>query len=94
MKVKIMLTILLLSTFMVTSFLSSQELNGVSSMDKDFLDSLPESVRADVLDEMGSKGGDEQNFRRKPSSEISKLETNKRTFKTTISKVSKTHKIC
>jgi len=67
--------ILLLSIFMATSFLSSQELNGVSSMDKDFLDSLPESVRADVLDEMGSKDGDEQNFRRKPSSEISKLET-------------------
>lgn len=66
---------LLTAIFITTSLITSQEMNGISSMDKDFLDSLPESVRADVLDEMKNKGGDEKNFKRKPSSEISKLET-------------------
>jgi protein involved in polysaccharide export with SLBB domain len=68
---KILLPIL----FLTTSFISSQEFNSVDSMDKDFLESLPESVRADVLSEIEAKGDDDKNFKRRPSTEISKLET-------------------
>ena len=46
---------LLTAIFITTSLITSQEMNGISSMDKDFLDSLPESVRADVLDEMKNR---------------------------------------
>jgi protein involved in polysaccharide export with SLBB domain len=67
--------ILLSTIFLATSFISSQELNSINPMDKDFLESLPESVRADVLSEMENKDNDEKNLKRRPSTEISKLET-------------------
>ena len=60
-----------------TSFIYSQELDSIASMDKDFLDSLPESVRADVMSEMKDRGDSDnlKNLQRRPSTEISKLET-------------------
>ena len=67
--------ILLSTILLATSFISSQELNSINSMDKDFLESLPESVRADVLSEMEDKSDDKKNLKRRPSTEISKLET-------------------
>lgn len=67
--------LLLSSIFLLTSFIYSQELDSINSLDKDFLESLPESVRADVLSEMENKSDDKKNFKRRPSSEISKLET-------------------
>ena len=67
--------ILLSTIFLVTFIISSQELDSVNTMDKDFLESLPESVRADVLSEMEAKSDDKKNFKRRPSTEVSKLET-------------------
>ena len=67
--------ILLFTIFLATSFISSQELNSINPMDKDFLESLPESVQADVLSEMENRDNDKKNLKRRPSTEISKLET-------------------
>jgi protein involved in polysaccharide export with SLBB domain len=68
--------ILFLSLFILTSFVFSQEKNGLGSMDKAFLESLPESVRDDVLAEMEeNENKDKKNYKRRPSSEISKLDT-------------------
>ena len=67
--------ILLFTIFLATSIISSQELNSINPMDKDFLESLPESVQADVLSEMENRDNDKKNLKRRPSTEISKLET-------------------
>ena len=61
--------------FIVSSFISSQEAGNLTSVDKDFLDSLPDSVRSDVMAEMDSKKEDKKNLQRRPSTSISKLET-------------------
>jgi protein involved in polysaccharide export with SLBB domain len=66
--------ILLLSIFVATSFISSQEFGGTNSMDNDFLNSLPDSVRDDVIKEMDANTEDKKNLKRRPSTEISKLE--------------------
>ena len=61
--------------FIVSSFISSQEAGNLTSVDKDFLDSLPDSVRSDVMAEMDSNKEDKKNLQRRPSTSISKLET-------------------
>ena len=68
---KILLSAMLLSS----SLVYSQELGAINPMDKDFLNSLPESVRNDVISEMEDKNEGGQNLQPRPSSEISKLET-------------------
>jgi protein involved in polysaccharide export with SLBB domain len=72
---KILLALMFISPLLIFS----QELDGVGSMDKDFLDSLPESVRADVMAEMQSKNeNSDKNLQSRPSSSISTLETVKK----------------
>ena len=68
---KILLSAILLSS----SLIYSQELGTINPMDKDFLNSLPESVRNDVMSEMEDKDKGGKNLQQRPSSEISKLET-------------------
>ncbi len=47
----------------------------ISQVDQDYLDSLPEDVRKDILEEMSNKEGDDKRILRVPSSSISSLET-------------------
>ena len=44
-------------------------------MDQDFLDSLPESVQSDLMEEMKDKKNDIKNLQSRPSSELLKYET-------------------
>jgi protein involved in polysaccharide export with SLBB domain len=44
-------------------------------MDADFLESLPEAVREDIMSEMQDKSDSKRNLQKRPSTEISKLET-------------------
>lgn len=67
--------ILLLAILSTSTLIYSQDSSNVSAMDKDFLDSLPESVRDDVMSEMKYSTDDSKNLTKRPSSEISKLET-------------------
>jgi protein involved in polysaccharide export with SLBB domain len=67
--------ILLLAILSTSTLIYSQDLSSLSAMDKDFLDSLPESVRDDVMSEMRYSSDDSKNLIKRPSSEISKLET-------------------
>jgi len=64
--------IFLTSILLTSSFIYSQE---TAALDKDFLESLPESVRDDVMSEMGTKEQNDKNLQRRPSSEISNLDT-------------------
>ena len=70
-----MKNIILSALFLSSSFISSQDFGDINSMDKDFLESLPESVRNDVMAEMENQDENDKNLQRRPSSEISKLET-------------------
>ncbi len=62
-------------TLLLANFIESQSMDGVSAMDKDFLESLPEAVRQDVMSEMENAAESEKNLKRRPSTAISKLET-------------------
>ena len=68
--------IFLIYFLMVAPFALSQSLSDAAGLDKDFLESLPETVRDDVMKEMKS-GLDEKtnNLQKRPSSELSKLDT-------------------
>ena len=71
---KILLALIFISPLLIFS----QELDR-AGMDKDFLDSLPDSVRDDVMAEMQSKNDNsDKNLQSRPSSAISTLETVKR----------------
>ena len=68
--------IFLTSILLISSFIYSQEAGALNSIDKDFLESLPESVRDDVMAEMGTKKEqNDKNLQQRPSSEISRLDT-------------------
>ena len=70
---------IILCLFFSAYYLESQSVDGMSGMDKDFLNSLPESVRSDVMSEMESAAKDnEKNLQIRPSSAISKFETVKK----------------
>jgi protein involved in polysaccharide export with SLBB domain len=74
-----MKNILFTAIFILSSSIYSQDLGGISSMDQDFLDSLPDTVRDDVLSEMeDQKSNKDKNLQRRPSSAISKLDVAKR----------------
>ena len=54
----------------------SQSLPDTSAIDKSFLESLPDSVKSDVLEEMKNNSKDKTtNFNKRPSSQLSKLDT-------------------
>ena len=67
---------ILLSAMLITSsFIYSQDLLGANTLDEDFLNSLPDSVRDDVMSEIKNKDKGDKNLQQRPSSKISKLET-------------------
>jgi protein involved in polysaccharide export with SLBB domain len=67
---------ILLSAILITSsFIYSQDLGGLNALDEDFLNSLPDSVRDDVVSEIENKDKGDKNLQQRPSSEIAKLET-------------------
>ena len=67
---------ILLSVMLITSsFIYSQDLGGMKTLDEDFLNSLPDSVRDDVMSEIENTDKDGKNLQQRPSSEIAKLET-------------------
>ncbi len=56
--------------------LNAQAISGIDSLDKDFLGSLPDEVREDVIKELEDNIEDEnKEFPRRPSTELSKLDT-------------------
>lgn len=60
---------------MVSAFLVNAQDN-VTALDQDFLNSLPESVRNDILSEMKETNeNDNRNIKKRPSTELLKLET-------------------
>jgi protein involved in polysaccharide export with SLBB domain len=67
--------ILLSAILLSSSLIYSQDLGAINTMDKDFLNSLPESVRDDVMSEIEGESKVDKNLQQRPSSEISKLET-------------------
>ena len=69
---------LIIIAFILTPFLLSQSMGNVgqNQLDQDFLESLPESVRQDVLNEIQkSNEQDSKNLQKRPSTELSKLTT-------------------
>ena len=58
-----------------SSFLFSQTVPSSAQLDQDYLDSLPEEVRDDVLQEMQNSQSDDEIAPRRPSTKIAKLET-------------------
>ena len=65
---------LILLTLIFTPFSNSQSLSGMEGADKDFFDSLPDSVKDDVLSEMKGSLDEDINVKKRPSSKLSKLE--------------------
>lgn len=64
----------LLSLFLVLHS-ESQSFDDVSALDEDFLNSLPESVQKDLMDEMNEGNESTKNLQSRPSSELLKYET-------------------
>ena len=64
----------LLSLFLVLHS-ESQSFDDVSGLDEDFLNSLPESVQKDLMDEMNEGNENTKNLQSRPSSELLKYET-------------------
>ncbi|MDC0005072.1 SLBB domain-containing protein [Gammaproteobacteria bacterium] len=67
--------IILSAIILLSPVVYSQDVGDLSSLDKNFLESLPDSVRDDVMAEMDIKEQGDKNLQRRPSSEISKLDT-------------------
>ena len=86
--------ILLLVMLITSSFIYSQDLGELNALDEDFLKSLPDSVRDDVMSEIEKKDEGGKNLQQRPSSKISKLETikNWENFKKEQSKVKKSER--
>jgi protein involved in polysaccharide export with SLBB domain len=72
MKTQHLIKLSVLSSLFLVCNLGSQEL---PAMDQDFLDSLPESVQSDLMEEMKDKKNDIKNLQSRPSSELLKYET-------------------
>ena len=76
MRTKYITKTLLICTFMSVCIANAQSISGLEEIDKDFLTSLPDEVREDVMKELEENLEQESNeFPRRPSSELSKLET-------------------
>ena len=72
MKSKYLTKLSVLSSLFLVCNLVSQEL---PTLDQDFLDSLPESVQSDLMEEMNDKKNGIKNLQSRPSSELLKYET-------------------
>ena len=74
MKSKNISKILILCLFTYIPFVNGKALSDLDGMDKEFLTSLPDAVREDVIKELDQSFEDENEFPRRPSSELSKLD--------------------
>tara|TARA_B100000579_G_scaffold324280_1_gene274041 strand:- start:2368 stop:4170 length:1803 start_codon:yes stop_codon:yes gene_type:complete len=75
MKYSKLLMCLNLATFLFIPLLASQSEPGLSNLDEDYINSLPDNVREDVLNEMKQNQNDqEKNLTKRPSSKLSKYE--------------------
>ena len=74
MKKNFFIQYLILLILIFTPFSSSQSLSDLQGADKDFIDSLPDSVKNDVLSEMKGELDEGAGVKKRPSSKLSKLE--------------------
>ena len=66
----------ILIAFFISSAINSQAIPGLDNLDRDFIESLPDEVREDVIKEMeGNLEDENQEFQRRPSTKLSKLES-------------------
>ena len=71
-----MMNFIHLFTFLIFfSFAAHINAQDLSAIDQDYLDSLPEEVRNDILKEIKEEDSDKDKVLKVPSSEISSLET-------------------
>lgn len=76
MKIKNLLKTSILGIFLWSISLNAQDISDLEGLDKDFLGSLPDEVREDVLKELEDNLEEEKNeFPRRPSSKLSQLES-------------------
>ena len=76
MKIKILAKFFIVFSVLFIPFLITQESSSLTNLDEDYLDSLPESVRDDVIKEMDDMDKDkDKNLQKRPSSKLSKIET-------------------
>lgn len=75
MKTKSLTKLFIIFSVSFVPYLSSQS-STLTNLDQDYLDSLPESVRQDVIQEMDKmEKTDKKNLQKRPSSKLSKIET-------------------
>ena len=75
MKSKHLSKIIILCSLLFAFHIESQSVGEMPTMDQDFLDSLPESVRKDLESEIKSSEENTKNLQRRPSSKLSKYDT-------------------
>ena len=66
----------ILAAIICSTMINAQAIDGIDNLDKEFLKSLPDEVREDVMKELEDNIEEENNqFPRRPSSKLSKLES-------------------
>ena len=65
---------LVISSFFFTNLILSQAMPSGMSLDDDYLESLPESVRKDLEDEIQKSQEDKSSLKKRPSTELLKYE--------------------
>ena len=60
---------------MLVPMAHTQSISGASGFDEDYINSLPDSVKEDVLKEIENNENNNKNLSSRPSSKLSKLET-------------------
>lgn len=76
MKNKYLTKVFIIFVFVFTSAINSQSISDLDGIDMNFIESLPDEVRDDVMKEMKKSVEDESNqFQGRPSTKLSKLET-------------------
>ena len=66
----------ILAAFICSTMINAQAIAGIDNLDKEFLESVPDEVREDVMKELEDNIEEENNqFARRPSSKLSKLES-------------------
>ena len=72
---KIFIRYFLVTIFVTSAHISAQSSQNIGNMDEDFLNSLPDQVREDVLSEIDNNANEEEIIQRRPSTKLSKLNT-------------------
>ena len=76
MKKKYLTKVFIIFVFVFTNAINSQSMSDLDGLDMNFIESLPDEVRDDVMKEMKESMKDESNqFQGRPSTKLSKLET-------------------